>query len=61
MSALLSIVSMIGFLVLTGVVVNNGIVFIDYVNQMRAEGMDMYEFCYENGIADYLSEGDCLV
>ena len=39
----LSIVSMIGFLVLTGVVVNNGIVFIDCVNQLRDDGMELYE------------------
>ena len=35
----LSVVSMLGFLVLSGVVVNNGIVFVDYVNQLRATGM----------------------
>ena len=40
---------MIGFLVLTGVVVNNGIVFIDYVNQLRAEGLDMYEALVQTG------------
>ncbi|MBR2502887.1 MAG: efflux RND transporter permease subunit [Oscillospiraceae bacterium] len=45
----LSIVSMIGFLVLTGVVVNNGIVFIDYVNQLRAEGMEMYDALVQTG------------
>ncbi|RDY26515.1 acriflavin resistance protein [Romboutsia weinsteinii] len=36
----LSIISMLGFLVLSGVVVNNGIVFVDYVNQLRLEGMN---------------------
>ena len=36
----ISIISMIGFLVLAGVVVNNGIVFVDYVNTLRIEGMD---------------------
>ena len=36
----LTIVSMIGFLVLAGVVVNNGIVFVDYANQLRIGGMD---------------------
>ena len=30
----LSMVSMMGFLVLSGVVVNNGIVFVDYANQL---------------------------
>ena len=36
----LSITAMIGFLVLAGVVVNNGIVFVDYVNQLRLEGYE---------------------
>ncbi len=36
----LSITGLIGFLVLSGVVVNNGIVFVDYVNQLRLEGVD---------------------
>ncbi len=36
----LSIISMLGFLVLAGVVVNNGIVFVDYTNQLRLEGME---------------------
>ena len=48
-NTVLSIVSMIGFLVLTGVVVNNGIVFIDYVNQLRAEGMELYEALVKTG------------
>ena len=39
----ISIISMLGFLVLSGVVVNNGIVLIDYVNQLREEGIDNYE------------------
>ncbi|MBQ7006197.1 MAG: efflux RND transporter permease subunit, partial [Oscillospiraceae bacterium] len=46
----LSVVSMIGFLVLAGVVVNNGIVFIDYVNQLRAEGMEMYDALVKTGV-----------
>ena len=29
---------MLGFLVLAGIVVNNGIVFVDYTNQLRARG-----------------------
>ncbi len=36
----LSLVSLIGFLVLVGVIVNNGIVFVDYVNQLRLGGLD---------------------
>ena len=34
----ISLISMLGFLVLAGVVVNNGIVFVDYTNQLRARG-----------------------
>ncbi|WP_042274258.1 efflux RND transporter permease subunit [[Clostridium] dakarense] len=36
----LSMISMLGFLMLAGIVVNNGIVFVDYVNQLRLGGMD---------------------
>lgn len=39
----ISMIAMLGFLVLSGVVVNNGIVFVDYVNQLRLEGMDKKE------------------
>ena len=39
----LSMIAMLGFLVLAGVVVNNGIVFVDYVNQLRLEGVDKKE------------------
>lgn len=45
----LSVVSMIGFLVLAGVVVNNGIVFVDYVNQLRLEGMEKSEALVKAG------------
>ncbi|MBQ6607772.1 MAG: efflux RND transporter permease subunit, partial [Firmicutes bacterium] len=34
-----SIMSMIGLIILNGVVVNNGIVLVDYTNQLRARGM----------------------
>lgn len=36
----LSIVAMIGLILLTGVIVNNGIVYVDFVNQMRWSGTD---------------------
>ena len=35
----LSLLSLMGFLVLMGTVVNNGIVFVDYTNQLRMGGM----------------------
>ncbi len=34
-----SIVAFVGLIVLAGIVVNNGIVFVDYVNKMREDGM----------------------
>lgn len=45
----LSIVAMLGFLVLSGVVVNNGIVFIDYANQLRGEGYNVRDALIETG------------
>ena len=36
----LSLLSLMGFVVLMGTVVNNGIVYVDYVNQLRMGGMD---------------------
>ena len=36
----LSMMSLMGFLVLMGTVVNNGIVFVDYTNQLRLEGVE---------------------
>ena len=45
----LSIVAMVGFLVLSGVIVNNGIVFVDSVNQMRISGMSKRDALIETG------------
>ena len=36
----LSMLSLMGFLILMGTVVNNGIVFVDYTNQLRMGGME---------------------
>jgi multidrug efflux pump subunit AcrB len=36
----ISVVALVGLVLLMGIVVNNGIVFVDYVNQLIAEGMD---------------------
>ncbi len=47
----LSIMSLMGFTILMGTVVNNGIVFVDYVNQLRIEGMDRREALVETGKA----------
>lgn len=45
----LSVMAMMGFLVLAGVVVNNGIVFVDYVNQLRLDGVSKREALIETG------------
>ena len=45
----LSIIAMLGFLVLAGVVVNNGIVFVDTINQLRIGGMDRTAAILETG------------
>lgn len=39
----LSVIAVIGFVMLSGVIVNNGIVLVDYTNQLREEGMDRRE------------------
>ncbi len=46
----ISMVAMMGFLVLAGVVVNNGIVFVDYTNQLRLDGVDKREALVETGM-----------
>lgn len=45
----ISVISMIGFVMLAGIIVNNGIVLIDYVNQLRAEGVPTFEALVEAG------------
>lgn len=45
----LSLMSLMGFLILMGVVVNNGIVFVDYVNQLRVGGASKKEALVETG------------
>lgn len=45
----LSMIAMMGFLILAGVVVNNGIVFVDYVNQLRLDGMERVAALIETG------------
>ena len=45
----LSLITLMGFLVLMGVVVNNGIVFVDYANQLRIGGLDRTEALVATG------------
>ncbi|MBP3493115.1 MAG: efflux RND transporter permease subunit [Oscillospiraceae bacterium] len=46
----LSVISLIGFVMLVGIIVNNGIVLVDYINQLRLEGMERREAIIEAGI-----------
>ncbi len=39
----LSIIAMIGFIMLVGIIVNNGIVMVEYINQLRREGVEKRE------------------
>ncbi len=39
----LSVIALIGFVMLSGIIVNNGIVLVDYINQLRSEGMEKHE------------------
>lgn len=38
-----SVIALIGFVMLSGIIVNNGIVLVDYINQLRDDGMDKRE------------------
>ena len=44
-----SIIAMIGMVMLAGIIVNNGIVFVDSVNQLIEEGMEMREAIVNTG------------
>jgi HAE1 family hydrophobic/amphiphilic exporter-1 len=45
----MSMFSVIGIVALVGVVVNNGIILVDYTNTLRARGMKVREACLEAG------------
>ena len=47
----LSMIALLGFLILAGIVVNNGIVFVDYVNQLRLSGIEKNEALLRAGKA----------
>ena len=44
-----SVISLIGFVMLTGIIVNNGIVLVDYINQLRQDGMERRAAILEAG------------
>ena len=45
-----SVISLIGFVMLVGIIVNNGIVLVDYINQQRLAGMERREAIIDAGV-----------
>ncbi len=45
----ISVMGMMGFIMLAGIIVNNGIVLVDYINQLRERGMEKREAILEAG------------
>ncbi|MBN1578164.1 MAG: efflux RND transporter permease subunit, partial [Chitinispirillaceae bacterium] len=45
----LSLTSFLGIIILAGIVLSNGIVLIDYVNQLRSKGMGIHDALIEGG------------
>ncbi len=45
----ISIIAMIGFVMLSGIIVNNGIVLVDYTNQLRLMGIDKKDAIIQAG------------
>ncbi len=46
----ISIIALIGFVMLSGIIVNNGIVLVDYINQLRISGMEKRQAIIRAGI-----------
>ena len=44
-----SVVSLVGFVMLCGIIVNNGIVLVDYINRLRRDGKERVEAIVEAG------------
>ena len=44
-----SVISLLGFIMLCGIIVNNGIVLVDYINNLRIEGKERREAIVEAG------------
>ena len=47
----LSIMAMVGLIMLVGIVVNNGIILVDYTNLLRGRNIPMMEACYKAGVS----------
>ena len=46
----LSVMALVGIVMLVGIAVNNGIVLVDYINQLRAKGKSLYDAVEEGGL-----------
>lgn len=49
----INVISALGMIILVGTAVNNGIVLIEYINQLRAEGKDIEEAAWESARIRY--------
>ena len=47
----LSIMAMVGLIMLVGIVVNNGIILVDYTNLLRNRNIPMMEACFQAGVS----------
>jgi hydrophobic/amphiphilic exporter-1 (mainly G- bacteria), HAE1 family len=46
----LNVMSLVGIVMLVGIIVNNGIVLVDYMNQLRHRGMELFEAVQKAGL-----------
>lgn len=49
----ISIMSMVGVIMLIGIVVNNGIILVDYTNLLVGRGINLMDACYEAGCSRF--------
>jgi hydrophobic/amphiphilic exporter-1 (mainly G- bacteria), HAE1 family len=49
----LSVMAIVGVVMLVGIAVNNGIVLVDYMNQLRHRGSGLYEAAEESGVVRF--------
>ncbi len=53
MGSSMTFLSMIGFIALAGIVVNDSLIFMEFFNERRAEGMSVRQACYMTGQARF--------
>jgi HAE1 family hydrophobic/amphiphilic exporter-1 len=46
----LNVMSLVGMVMLVGIIVNNGIVLVDYMNQLRRGGMELFDAVHQAGL-----------